>query len=118
MNVQANHKIVMPRFRRPCRKVTFKPIDAFCIIDPGYLSHRPPIRYGRCGNIYCRHLPATLGEPERGCAMSTAGIEGASRGEVGSLGNQMRVGWTVRDLIGLLAQRRRPELFPEVLIKF
>jgi hypothetical protein len=30
----------------------------------------------------------------------------------------MRVGWTVRDLIGLLAQRRRPELFPEVLIKF
>src|SRR5262245_19474104 len=38
--------------------------------------------------------------------------------EVGSLGHQLRVGWTSREFVGLLAQRLRPQLLPEVVIEF
>ena len=58
------------------------------------------------------------GEPERVRAMSTAGVEGASRRKVGSLGHQMRVWRTARDFFAVLAQRLRPQLLPEVLIEF
>jgi hypothetical protein len=50
--------------------------------------------------------------------MSTTGVESASRRKISSLGHQMRVGWPARNLAGLLAQRLRPKLLPEVLIEF
>jgi hypothetical protein len=49
--------------------------------------------------------------------MSTAGVEGASPRKVGGLGHEMRVRWATRDSVGVVAERVRPELFPEILIK-
>lgn len=55
-----------------------------------------------------RHdLPAMRGEPERVCAMSTAGVEGASRGKVGSLGYQ-DARWVDGATSSVLEQRLRP----------
>ncbi len=118
MDVQANNEIVMPRLRRPGREIALDPLDALCDIGPGNLGHRPPVSQCRCREVYRRDLPAMRGEPKRVCAMSTASVEGTSRRKVGSLCHQMCVGWMARDFVGVLAQRLRPQLLPEVVIEF
>ena len=117
VDVQANNEIVTPRLHRPRREIALDPVDALCDIGPSGRGHRPPVSQRRCREVHRRDLPAMRGEPERVCAMSTAGVEGASRRKVGRLGHQMRVWWTVRDLVAVLAQRLRPQLLPEGLIE-
>jgi uncharacterized protein len=97
VDVQANDQIVVPRLRRPGREITLDPVDALHDIGPSRLGHRPPVSQCRWREVHRRDLPAMRGEPERVCAMSTAGVEGASRRKVGSLGRQMRVGRAGRD---------------------
>jgi hypothetical protein len=117
VDIQADNEIVASWLCRPRRKVRLDPVDALCDIRSGGLGHRPPVRQRRRGEVHSCDPPAMRGEPEGVCAMATACVERTPRPQFGSLGRQVRVWWTACDVVGLFANRPRPQLLPEILIE-
>jgi hypothetical protein len=118
VDIQANNEIVASLLGWPRREVGLDPVDSLCDISASGLRHYPPVCKGCRGKVHSRDPPAMRGEPERVCAMATAGVERAPRPKPGSLGRQVSVWWTAYDVAGLFTKCPRPQLLPEMLIDY
>jgi hypothetical protein len=57
-------------------------------------------------------VPTVPGQPQRLGAVAAAGVEGSPGLESGRDGGQGRVGWAVRELVGVLSEDLGPLLVP------